>query len=136
MNLYKTSKSTLPGSNFREIRKNADKVLQKIRKNTKRKPFIRSKYFKKEKIFLNLFWQHLFGKHQGDRTRRIKYMGCAIDLIKNSVLDPSTKENPNNRSELLHRFSGITKNKDIFHVQIKENKRTGRKDLISIFPEK
>ena len=47
-----------------------------------------------------------------------------------------SKENPNRRSEIVHRFAGITAEKDLFFVQIKEEKRTGQKWLMSVFPAK
>lgn len=36
----------------------------------------------------------------------------------------------------MHRFYGITKDGHEFCVQIKQNKRTGRKDFISVFDRK
>jgi hypothetical protein len=38
--------------------------------------------------------------------------------------------------EIFHRFKGITKAKEVFFVQIKENIRTDRKELMSVFPAK
>ncbi len=66
--------------------------------------------------------------------RRLKYYSAAIELIQRSKFAPHSKENPNKPLELLHRFAGITDEHLLFYVQIKENKRSGRKDLISIFP--
>lgn len=74
-------------------------------------------------------------KKEGDRVRRLKFYECALDLIKNSIYNPETKENFKKKDELLHRFFGILEDKEKFVVQIKENKRTKRKDLISIYPE-
>lgn len=42
-----------------------------------------------------------------------------------SRFEPKSKENPNRRSEIIHRFGGITKDKELLYVQIKEDKRTG-----------
>jgi hypothetical protein len=55
-------------------------------------------------------------------------------LIKNSKFEPITKENPNKPSEILHRFAGVTKDNDLFFVHIKEDKRSGQKWLMSVFP--
>lgn len=108
-----------------------------IKRKSKRRTYVRSAYFNKNKIFLDLFWQHLFDKEKWqDRFRRLKYFGCAIELIQESRFAPKSKENPNNPSEILHRFYGSTAEKDAFYVQIKEDKRTGQKFLISTFPEK
>ncbi|MCL5407287.1 MAG: hypothetical protein M1429_02215 [Patescibacteria group bacterium] len=132
---YKTKKHKIPGSSFKEINKIAKHIFKQIQSRTKRTPYIKSKYFQGQKIFLNLFWHHLFEKHESDRVRRLKYFDCALDLIKNSTCKSTIKENPNKRSELLYRFMGITQQGEKFYVQIKENKISGRKDLISIVPE-
>lgn len=132
MEIYQTKTKKLPGTDFKEVHKQAFSYYKEIKSKTKRRPYVR---FKKEKIFLELFWGHIFEKKNWrDRMRRLKYFPCAIELIKNSHADPKSKENPNNQSEILHRFAGITKDKDLFMVQIKEEKHTGRKRLISVFP--
>jgi len=135
MEYFITSKNKLPGTSFHEINKVAESLYKEIKSRTKRTPYIRSNYFKKEKVFLTLFWAHLFDKREKDRVRRLKFFHCALDLIRNSSIDPITRENFKRKDEMLHRFYGRTKDKEIFVVQIKENKRTGRKDLISVYPE-
>lgn len=134
MKAYKSNKKLVGGSNFSEVRKNADRIFDLIKSKTKRTPYIRSKYFRKEKVFLNIFWKHIFDKHEKDRTRRLRLFDCALDLIRNSTISPITRENFKNKDELLHRFEGFTKNNEKFIVQIKENKRNKRKDFISVFP--
>jgi len=131
---YKTKKQKISGTSFKEVNKTAKIIFKQITSKTKRTPYIRSKYFKKEKIFLNLFWSHLFEKREKDRVRRLKFYDCALDLIKNSTYDPETRENFRKKDELLHRFHGILASGEKFVVQVKENKRTKRKDLISIYP--
>jgi len=54
----------------------------------------------------------------------------------NSNFEPVSKENPNNPSEILHRFAGITKENELFFVQIKEDKKTGKKRFMSAYPDK
>ncbi len=44
------------------------------------------------------------------------------------------KSNPNKSSEMLYRFTGINGNKETFHVQVKEDKKTGEKLMMSMFP--
>lgn len=135
MKSYQTKAKKFTGSDFREVHKKAFGLYKQIKKKSKRRPYIRSVYFKKDKIFLELFWQHLFDKpNWRDRMRRLKYFPCAIELIRHSHFEPESKENPNRRTEILHRFGGVTKEKDMFFVQIKEDKRTGQKFLISVFP--
>lgn len=134
MQIYQTKTKKFSGSNFKEVKKDAVASFQIIKSRTKRTPYIRSKYFKGEKVFLNIFWRHLYDKREKDRTRRLKFFACAMDLIKNSACSPTTKDNPNKKDEILYRFTGVTKNQDYFRVQIKENKRSKRKDFISIIP--
>ena len=137
MQYYQTKVGRLPGTDFREAHKNARKIYDEIRKKSKRKPHVRSKYFKKEKIFLDLFWDHLYSKKKiQDRFRRIRYYAAAIELILSTQSQPESKENPNDRSEMLHRFYGKIKNGEIFYVQIKEEKKSGSKYFISVFPAK
>lgn len=124
----------MPGTNYGEIYPVAIAIFKEIKSKTKRKPYIRSIYFNKEKVFLDYFWQHLREKNLRDRTRRLKYYQCALDLIKNSKSEPTSKQNPNKLKEILHRFAGLTKNKELFFVQIKEDKKTSQKHFLSVFP--
>lgn len=135
MKTYQTKAKKLPGTNYSEVYKKAFGFFKQIKKHSKRRTYIRSAYFKKDKIFLGLFWQHLYQKlNLKDKTRRVKYFPCAIELIQNTRFDPSSKEDPNSKSDILHRFAGITADKEIFFVQIKEDKKTSQKYLISVFP--
>ncbi|HLC43949.1 MAG TPA: hypothetical protein VJK08_02385 [Patescibacteria group bacterium] len=134
MNLYKTKKGKIAGTSFSEVCKDARRIYNLVRARTKRTPYVRSKYFRGEKIFITLFWSHLFEKSDRDRVRRLRYFECALDLIRNSAVDPESRENFKQRNEILHRFNGITDKQEKFVVQIKENKRSKRKDLISIYP--
>lgn len=135
MQAYQAKSKKLTGTNYSEVYKKAFGLYQKIKNKSKRRPYIRSAYFKKEKIFLGPFWQHLHHKlNLKDKTRRAKYFPCAIELIQNTKFNPSSKEYPKGRSEILHRFAGITPDKETFFVHIKENKRTNQKYFISVFP--
>lgn len=135
MRIYQTKAKKIEGTDFHEVRKKASSLYQQIVRRSKRRPYVRSTYFKKDKIFLALFWQHLWDKQKWqDRMRRLKFFAAGIELIQHSHFEPKSKENPNKPSEILHRFAGSTKEKELFFVQIKEDKKTGRKYLISIFP--
>ncbi|QQR83690.1 hypothetical protein IPJ72_00545 [Candidatus Peregrinibacteria bacterium] len=134
MNTYLSRKTLIPGTNDQEVYKKAILIYRRLIAHTKRRPYVRSAYFGNQKIFLNYFWQHLWQKNWKDRTRRLKLFACAIDLIKHSKFLTSTKINPNNHSELLHRFFGKSRGGESFVVQIKENITNGEKHLISIFP--
>ena len=131
---YKTKTKTLPGTNYSEIYDKAFGVYREIQRKTKRRPYVRSAYFKKEKVFLELYWRHLHQKNWRDRTRRLKYFSCALELIKNSRVDPESKDHPEDASQILHRFTGVTPDGDVFRIQIKEDKRTRQKWLMSSFP--
>jgi hypothetical protein len=133
--VYKTKVRKFSGSDFHEVHQNAFGLYTEIKKKSKRRAYVRSNYFNKDKIFLDLFWQHLFTKQNWrDRVRRMKYFGCAIELIKKSSFEPKSKENPNKSTEILHRFYGITAEHELFCIQIKEDKKRGQKFLISVFP--
>jgi hypothetical protein len=135
MIVYKTKAKKLGGTSYREVIKKARFAYNEIEKRSKRIAHLRSAYFKKEKIFINLFWDHLNQKSPKDRVRRLKLLPCAFELIEGSTRKPTSKINPNNNKEILHRFGGITADEELFYVQIKEIIKTGRKDFISVFPE-
>ncbi len=135
MQFYQSKAGKISGTDFHEVRKKAFSLYEQIRRRTKRRAYVRSTYFKKDKIFLAIFWEHLWHKEKWqDRMRRLKYFAAALELIQRSKFDPSSKENPNKPNEILHRFAGSTAEKELFYVQIKEDKQTGQKYFISVFP--
>ncbi|MBI4262026.1 hypothetical protein HY624_00695 [Candidatus Uhrbacteria bacterium] len=135
MQVYKTRVHKFSGSDFHEVHPQAFGLYTKIKKKSKRRTYVRSAYFNRDKIFLDLFWTHLFAKaNWRDRVRRMKYFGCALGLIQESRFEPRSKENPNKPSEILHRFYGLTAENELFCVQIKEDKKRSQKFLISVFP--
>jgi len=113
--------------------RNAFMVYDEIKKKTKRRPYIRSAYFKKEKVFLDYFREHLFQKLPKERTRRLKYFKAACELIRDSRLGPIEKTELFEKKEVLYRFAGLTAEKEMFFVQIKENKKK-KKYFMSCFP--
>jgi len=136
MSIYKSKLIKLSGTSYNELERKARKIHNDIARRTKRNAYVRSKYFKKDKIFIKLFWEHLNQKPKRDRKRRLQYYQCAIDLLRNSAFEPDTKSNPNGKHEIVHRFTGMTINGELFSVQIKEDKRTDNKHFISVFPSK
>lgn len=136
MNIYKTKAGELSGTDFYEVRAAAMGVFRKIKRRSRRQPYVRSDYFKKDKIFLNVFWQHLFDKDNWrERMRRLKYFEAAVELLEHSRFKPESKINPNKKSEILHRFTGLSREGRIFYVQVKENSLSKKKFLMSIFPK-
>ena len=135
MSLYKTKANKLQGRTYKDINTQALTLYRQVVTKTKRKPYVRSKYFNKEKIFLETFWQHIWQKNWRDRKRRLKFFPCALELLRNTQIDPVSVQNPNNKSEVLHRFSGITPSKESFVVQVRENKKNNQKWLMSVYPD-
>lgn len=133
---YQTKKSKLPGTSYTEVYKHAQDVFKQVKRRTKRKPYIKSAYFNRQKIFFDNFWVHLSQKQRPERMRRLQYFEAAIYLIRYSRNHPESMENTTKKSEMLHRFAGLTKDKELFYVQIKAHKRTGTKQLMSVFPER
>jgi len=134
MQFFKVRSNGSNSANYKTVHENAQILYRNIASKSKRRPYIRSIYFKKQKIFIALFWQHLFDKNWKERVRRLQYFECGFELIEKTTYPPLTIQNPHKSSELLHRFCGITPRGIIFFVQIKECKKTGEKSLISIFP--
>jgi len=134
---YKSKFSQFPGSSLEEAIKLARHEYHSIQKRTpKRAAYVRSKYFTKDKVFINNFWDHLNQKSPQDKLRRAKLFLCGIDLLRNTRHAPESMQNPNVQDEVLHRFQGLTNKNQPFCVQLKQNKKTGRLDYISVFPVK
>jgi hypothetical protein len=134
MQAYKTKTKRLTGTTYGELFPKAFEIYKEIKKQTKRKPYVRSAYFNKDKVFLDLFWSHFHSKNAKDKARRLKFYPCALDLIKNCKISPSTFENPMSKNDLLHRWYGLSKDGSLFIVQIKESKSNDQKYFISVFP--
>src|SRR3989338_8497723 len=115
MLIYKVKSRKLAGTRWSQVYKKAFSQYKEIRSKTKRRAYIRSAYFDKQKIFLELFWPHLHNKENlRDKTRRIKFFPCAIELLIDCRYEPTSRENPNRKGEILHRFSGITRDGEVF----------------------
>lgn len=134
MNYYQTKASLLAGSNYKEIHRNYEKYFRALQSKSKRQPYVRSAYFLKQKIFLNLFWLHIFDKTHNVRAIRLKYLPSAIEVLESSRNDPVTIQNVEAKAELFHRFYGLTREKQKFVVQVKQIKRTGKLYLMSVYP--
>lgn len=134
---YQVRTSTIKGkSRFSDIGKEAMFIFRQIEKRTKRQPYLRSAYFNKEKIFFTFFFKHLNQKPVYARPARLKLLPCAIELIEESHNKPIERLNPNRKTEKFYRFAGLTPQKHLFYVQIKENLKTKKKYFMSCFLEK
>lgn len=133
---YVSKKPVLPGTSYDEVLTHARKEYKKIENLSKRQPYVRSKYFAKDKIFLSTFWTHIMQKDRKVRTKRLELFDAAIDLLRNTHEAPETIFKKDDLSILLHRFYGVTRDGVEFCVQVKQEKRTGRKDFMSVFDRK
>ena len=137
MHAYRSKYGKLPGTSHARAVQAARHEYHKIQKRTpRRQAHVRSRYFRNDKVFINQFWEHIKQKHPGDQVRRLRLYLCAIDVIRNSTTSPNTIFNKADLNIILHRFEGKTKDGEPFYVQVKENKRTNRKDFMSVFPGK
>jgi hypothetical protein len=134
MQVYKSRYRRLPGTSYSEVYPRALHIYKLALAHTKRQPYVRAMFFARDKVFLAYFWQHLRQKNFKDRARRLRYFDAALDVIRHTAYAPTTKQNPTDTNELLHRFAGSTRDDELFYVQIKQNIKTGRKDFISVFP--
>lgn len=66
----------------------------------------------------------------------MKYYPAAIDLLRNTTIQSESIIEKNNPDIFLHRFLGQTREGQYFYVQVKDNRRSGRKDFMSVFPVK
>jgi hypothetical protein len=133
MKVHKVKATVYPGTDFSEVYPPARKLFNQIKAQTKRQPYIKAAYFNKDKVFIELFWIHLNQKNRKERNQRLKYYACGIELLRTTRQQPTTKKNPNKSVESLHRFAGVAAGGELFYIQVKENKRTKRKDLMSVF---
>lgn len=134
---YRSKSPRLPGTSYREVISAARKEYHAIQKRTpRRQPYVRSTYFKEDKIFINQYFEHLTQKNSADRLRRLRFFVAGIDTIRNCPTAPIATQNPNKADEILYRYNANTKDGYKFSVQLRENKITKRKDFMSTFPAK
>jgi len=129
---YQCKSGLLPGHNYATIVKIAWRVFKSAAAQTKRRPYIRSAYFRGEKIFLDNFWPHLNQKNPRDRWRRLHYFKCALELVRNSRQRPIFEQRDGRGHEALYRFLGQAAER-LFIVQIKEDLKRRQKFLMSMF---
>jgi len=132
MNIYQSKADLLPGTSYVEVVAIARKEFDRISKVTPRRhAYVRSTYFNKDKVFISpLFWNHLMQEHRKSRTKRLKFYKAAIDLLRKSRCTPHTIIK---NGDYLHRFYGQTKDGVEYCVQVKQDKRSGRLDFMSVF---
>lgn len=131
--MYQSKAGLLPGSSRDEVLKLARKEQKKIENLTMRQPYVRSKYFTNDKIFIAAFMNHTMQKGPKTQTERLKLYLAAVDLLRNTRHEPETILKADLPKVILYRFYGVAKDGIKFCVQVKQDKRTGRKDFMSAF---
>jgi hypothetical protein len=116
-----------------EVVRTARLLYRKAVGKSRRMPYVNSKcrLFNTPKVFLDLYWSHLNQKPSRERFRRIKLYQCALDVLRNSRLEPDIIRSD---KEVFYRFFGTTRSGKKFCVQVKEELKTGRKYFMSAFP--
>lgn len=134
MNAYNCKTPKLTGESYEVLERKARKIHKEIAARTKRNAYIRSAYFKNDKVFVDLFWTHLHQKGWKDRRRRLKYYAAAIEVLRHSTVEPDIKPNPNGKNgEIVYRFSAKCPDGELFYVQVKQDVRSGNKHFMSVF---
>ncbi|MDR2672188.1 MAG: hypothetical protein LBC35_02620 [Coriobacteriales bacterium] len=129
MEFFKSRHTNLSGSNDRELYHKARAIQQAMTAGSRRRPYVRSKFFNRQKVFLDIFWTHLFAKNPGERRRRIALFACVVDLVQNTTYQPEIYVRGNER---FYRFFGVSKNGVRFAVQIKQDRKKALY-LLSVF---
>lgn len=131
---YRCKTASLTGHRFVDIMPQARRVFRTLQKQTKRRPYVRSPYFYKDKIFFDFFWQHMQQKSVIDRARRLKYLPCTLELMRNSRHDPVSFIDVNQPGIIKHEFLGTAPNGVRFAVIVQEDRKTDKKQLLSLYP--
>ena len=134
--IFHSRKTLIPGSSYTEVVARARKEFNTIRRITKRQPYVRSKYFRGDKIFMTVFWDHSMQKHPKERRKRLRLYSAAVDLFRNNTIHPDQVVENKLKGYILLRFYGITRDGVEFCVQIKQELRSNRKDFMSVFERK
>lgn len=136
MQVYKSKYGLLTGTTYEEVVHNARKEFNAVRRLTKRQPYVKSKYFRGDKVFITVFWDHIVQKNLKERTKRLKFYKAGLDLIRNTTQAPEIMIDKAHPGMVFNRFYGVTKTGEHFCVQIKQDARTNRRDFMSVFDKK
>jgi len=129
---YQSKYDRLRGSNDKEAFYEARRIFRKY-DNKRRQPYVRSKYFNGQKVFLNMFYIHLGQKSPSEQRKRISFVACAIDLLQNTRVPPLFSDSFDGRRGEYYRFQGATKSGEKFAVQVVKDKKDNRY-FMSCFP--
>ena len=133
---YQCQQSKLiPARTYPDVCKVARRIFRIIENKTKRRPYLRSSYFRGQKIFLDNFWPHLKQKPYPDQRRRLQFFECALEVIQKSTYPPFRKIEDGYLQIIFYRFLGKVENR-FFVVQIKEDLKRQQKFFMSVFEAK
>ena len=135
MDYYQTKIAPIAGTTVGDVMNTARRIFRQAVRSGRRRPYIRSAYFGKEKVFLDNFWPHIYQKSFNERPKRLRFMPCAFELVRYSRVLPVITLDSNDSYNILYRFKGKATTGQIFYVQIKEDKKRKQKFLMSVFPE-
>lgn len=131
---YQCKAKPISGRRFVDVIPQARKLLRTVQKKTKRRAYIRSAYFHKDKIFFDFFWQHMLAKSAVDRARRLKYLPCALELLRSSRCDPLSFIDEYQPGIIKHEFKGRSPDGMNFSVIVQEDRKTNKKQLLTLYP--
>ncbi len=131
--IYQCKTKIFSGTDYAEVLAPARQLFHQYEANTRRQANIRSPLFGKDKVFLAAFWEHLAKKNRKDKTRRLKFYACALELITKANIPPESEPYKDKQAR-LYRYRGQVAGGQRFTVQISQNKN-GRKYFTSVFPE-
>ena len=132
LDVHQAKTRKITNNHYSDIEKSARKIYTNIARRSKRNPYVRSRYFDGEKVFLKLFWEHLHQKHRYERRKRLRFYPCAIELLERNTHKPNIIHGSR---ETLYRFAGVTPNNEVFYVQVKKDTKSD-KYFMSVFPAK
>ena len=84
----------------------------------------------------NTKYPQLSGSSYNEVLKRLRFYKAALDLLRNSQINPDTIASTEDQRMLLYRFYGVTKDGSYFCIQVKEDIGTKRKDFMSVFDRK
>lgn len=133
-NFYQCKAKCLTGHRYTDIMPLARVLFRELKRKTKRRPYVRSAYFEKDKIFFDFFWHHLNTMLPSERAKRLRFFPCALELLQKSRNNPITFIDVQRPDVIKHMFQGKTADGYCFAVVIQQERKTGKKQLLTLYP--
>lgn len=132
--VYKCKISAFYSSSYARVKKQAKNFFNSKTAHSRRSAYVRAPAWKKQKVFLGVFWSHLFDKKPAERMVRLRLLPCALEVLENSTYPFVTKTEPGNPNIFLHRLYGQTPAGQVFALQVKEYSNKQKLYFVSCFP--